>query len=166
MGFYKNRKMRFSQRNGMAAVRDKLQVDEFDEGTRNVIWNEVLIYLKGTLKHNLIIKRLRLDVFELSIDSTPTIRECGAGGIEYTRQVYLLDWLQNRIQYADVSEILDIVEYLTDQDRADEWGREYGPTLSGGLGAPVCALACEKVDDLFSGMCSPPLIRGLCCTTC
>ena len=48
MGFYQNRKKRFSQRNGMVAVREKLQVDEFDEGTRNVIWNEVLIYLKGT----------------------------------------------------------------------------------------------------------------------
>ena len=153
MGFYKNRKMRFSQRNGMASVREKLQVDEFDEGTRNVIWNETLIYLKGTFKCDLVIKRLRLDVFELPIDSSPIITQYGAGGVGHIRHVDYLDWLQDRIQYGDVAEVLDIVEYFADQDRADAWGQEYGSSIYGGLGAPVCALPCEKIDDLFAGMC-------------
>ena len=153
MGFYKDRKMRFSQRNGMAAVREKLQVDEFDEGTRNIIWNEVLMYLKWTCRSDLVIKRLRLDVFELPIDSSPTVTRHRSGGFAHTLYVDYSEWLQDRIQRGDVSEVLDIVEYLTDQDRADEWGREYGSSMYGGLGEPVCALPCEKVDDIFAGMC-------------
>lgn len=153
MGFYQNRKKRFSQRNGMVAVREKLQIDEFDEGTRNVIWNEVLIYLKGTCRCDLIVKRLRLDVFELPIDSSPTVTRHESGGIRYIRRVDYPDWIQDRILAGDVSVVLDIVEYLTDQDRADEWVQEYGSSSYGGLGGHVCALSCEKVDDLFAAMC-------------
>ena len=47
MGFYQNRKKSFSQRNGLSKVREKLQVDELDIGTRNMIWNEVFMYLKA-----------------------------------------------------------------------------------------------------------------------
>ena len=164
MGFYQNKKKSFSQRNGMVAVREKLQVDEFDEGTRNVIWNEVLIYLKGTCRSDLIVKRLRLDVFEFPIDSSPTVTRYEAGGIRRTRYVDYSDWIKKRILVGDVSEVLDIVEYLTDQDRADEWGHEYGLSRYGGLGEPVCALPCEKVDDLFAGMCvGYRFVKGVLC---
>lgn len=164
MGFYKNRKMRFSQRNGMAAVREKLQVDEFDEGTRNVIWNEVLVYLRGTSNYNLIIKRLRLDVYELSIDSQPTVLDCGAGGIEYSRQVYHLEWLQDRIRHGEVAEILDIVEYLTDQDREEEWRCQYPYLFNSGSVDGEVALSCERINDLFAGKCvGYRFVKGVLC---
>ena len=75
MGFYKNRKMRFSQRNGMTSVRDQIQIDKFDEGTRNAIWNEVLMYLESVRNRLFVINRVRVDVFEFALDSQPVIHK-------------------------------------------------------------------------------------------
>ena len=98
MGFYKNRKMRFSQRNGMASVRDQIQVDQFDEGTRNAIWNEMLMYLESVRNRSLVINRVRVDVFEFALDSQPVIHKYNSlyrRTSEY--RVDLEEWLRDKI---------------------------------------------------------------------
>ena len=46
-----------------------------------------------------------------------------------------------------------MVEYLTDQERSDEWAVQYAMAFHSGVGGQMLALSQETVDDLFSGMC-------------
>lgn len=154
MGFYKNRKMRFSQRTGMASVRDQIQIDKFDEGTRNAIWNEVLMYLESVRSKSVVINRVRVDVFEFALDSQPVIYKYDS---LYRRtneyRVGLDEWLRDKILRGKACEVLDIVEYLTDQNRAGEWRCQYPTSFNSDSVDGDVALSRERVNDLFAGMC-------------
>ena len=152
MGFYQNRKKSFSQRNGLSKVREKLQVDELDIGTRNMIWNEVFMYLKAVSDYAVVIRRMRADLFELPIDSKPYIIRSTSYGKEKSYVDYDM-WVKDKINKGSVPEVLDLVEYLTDQERADEWSMQYAMAFHSGVGGQTIALPRETVDDLFAGMC-------------
>ena len=154
MGFYKNRKMRFSQRNGMASVRDQIQIDQFDEGTRNAIWNEVLMYLESVRNRLFVINRVRVDVFEFALDSQPVIHKYNSlyrQTSEY--RVAPDEWLKDKILRGPVCEVLDVVEYLTDQDRVKEWRCQYPNLFNSGSVDGDVAFSRDRVNDLFAGMC-------------
>ena len=165
MGFYKNRKMRFSQRNGMASVRDQIQIDQFDEGTRNAIWNEMLMYLESVRNRSLVINRVRVDVFEFALDSQPVIHKYNSlyrRTSEY--RVDLEEWLRDKILRGEVCEVLDVVEYLTDQDRADEWRCQYPNSFNSGSVDGDVAFSRDRVNDLFAGMCvGYRFVNGILC---
>lgn len=152
MGFYQNKKKSFSQRNGLVKVREKLQVDELDVGTRNMIWNEILMYFKVIPDYSIVIRRMRADLFELPIDSKPFIIKSTSYGKEKSYVGYDA-WLKNKISNGSITEVLDVVEYLTDQERSDEWAAQYAMAFHSGVGGQMLALSQETVDDLFAGMC-------------
>lgn len=152
MGFYQNKKKSFSQRNGLVKVREKLQVDELDAGTRNMIWNEILMYFKVISDYSIVIRRMRADLFELPIDSEPFIIKTRSYGKEKFFVGYDA-WLKNKISNGSIAEVLDVVEYLTDQERSDEWAAQYAMAFHSGVGGQMLALSQETVDDLFAGMC-------------
>ena len=137
----------------MASVREKLQVDEFDEGTRNVIWNEVMMYLKS-VNEFVVIKRIRVDVFECALDSQPVISKFNRALGRYSEYRAEPDeWLRDKIVNGAVCDVLDIVEYLTDQERADEWELQYPNLFNRGVIEGDVVLSRERVNDLFVGMC-------------
>ena len=152
MGFYQNKKKSFSQRNGLVKVREKLQVDELDVGTRNMIWNEILMYFKVISDYPIVIRRMRADLFELPIDSKPFIIKATSYGKEKSYVGYDA-WMKNKIFNGPITEVLDVVEYLTDQERADEWAEQYTMAFHSGVGGQMLALSQETIDDLFAGMC-------------
>ena len=80
MGFYQNKKKSFSQRNGLVKVREKLQVDELDVGTRNMIWNEILMYFKVISDYPIVIRRMRADLFELPSVALLVVSDNSASG--------------------------------------------------------------------------------------
>jgi hypothetical protein len=138
----------------MASVRDQIQIDQFDEGTRNAIWNEMLMYLESVRNRSLVINRVRVDVFEFALDSQPVIHKYNSlyrRTSEY--RVDLDEWLRDKILKGEVCEVLDVVEYLTDQDRADEWRCQYPNSFNSGSVDGDVAFSRDRVNDLFAGMC-------------
>lgn len=133
-------------------VREKLQVDELDAGTRNMIWNEILMYFKAISDYPIVIRRMRADLFELPIDSKPFIIKTTSYGKEKFFVGYDA-WLKNKISNGSIAEVLDVVEYLTDQERSDEWVAQYAMAFHSEVGGQMLALSQETVDDLFAGMC-------------
>ena len=133
-------------------VREKLQVDELDAGTRNMIRNEILMYFKAISDYPIVIRRMRADLFELPIDSKPFIIKTTSYGKEKFFVGYDA-WLKNKISNGSIAEVLDVVEYLTDQERSDEWVAQYAMAFHSEVGGLMLALSQETVDDLFAGMC-------------
>lgn len=117
-----------------------------------MIWNEILMYFKAISDYPIVIRRMRADLFELPIDSKPFIIKTTSYGKEKFFVGYDA-WLKNKISNGSIAEVLDVVEYLTDQERSDEWVAQYAMAFHSEVGGQMLALSQETVDDLFAGMC-------------
>lgn len=117
-----------------------------------MIRNEILMYFKAISDYPIVIRRMRADLFELPIDSKPFIIKTTSYGKEKFFVGYDA-WLKNKISNGSIAEVLDVVEYLTDQERSDEWVAQYAMAFHSEVGGQMLALSQETVDDLFAGMC-------------
>ena len=110
------------------------------------------MYFKAISDYPIVIRRMRADLFELPIDSKPFIIKTTSYGKEKFFVGYDA-WLKNKISNGSIAEVLDVVEYLTDQERSDEWVAQYAMAFHSEVGGQMLALSQETVDDLFAGMC-------------
>lgn len=113
--------MTFSQRMGLVSIRDAIQYESLDEGTRNAIWNLLLPFFQNSPNNDYVNvhKELWTQLYENPADRVPRLR----GQYEYDisdRELYCRYFRQKVIE-GEWNECLDLVEYLIQSPSYERW---------------------------------------------
>lgn len=116
--------MTFSQRMGLAKIRDAIQVDSLDSATRNAIWNLISPILN--VSNNYPRSTLKLDIwtnlYQQASDTVPNVKGEYEYNIEDNKLFYR--FYRGKIINGAWNECLDLVEYLAQENNRSYWSNQ------------------------------------------
>ena len=123
--------MTFSQRIGLAKIRDAIQVDSLDSATRNAIWNLISPMFDVSNKYPGSTLKLDIwtDLYQQASDTVPDVKRAYEYNIEDNALFYR--FYREKVIKGAWNECLDLVEYLAQENNRSYWSDQCYDMFSG-----------------------------------